>query len=170
MWYYWYYIYIRYDDSIVCSIGYSHATQMPRPGLDHRSEPEPVCKDRIVKIGILGSWMCIKMTRIKWNDTKVIYIYYKVTKVTKVTKFTKVTKYQSIHPLDMFLPTLSPGFLCRKFSFSIMVDAAAWIPISVSVGKSGAQNLPAGSDTQLPFTVAHKCSFNLSGFSQNPKA
>lgn len=59
------YIYIRYDDSIVCSIGYSHATQMPRPGLDHRSEPEPVCKDRIVKIGILGSWMCIKMTRIK---------------------------------------------------------------------------------------------------------
>ena len=102
-----------------------------------------------------------------------IYIYYKVTKVTKVTrvtKVTKVTKYQSIHPLAMFLPTLSPGFLCRKFSFSIMVDAATWIPISVSVGKSGAQNLPAGSDTQLPFTVAHKFSFNLSGFSQNPKA
>lgn len=39
------------------------------------------------------------------------------------------------------------GFFCllkmvRKFSFSIMVDAATWIPISVSVGKSGARMQP----------------------------
>ena len=80
----------------------------------------------------------------------------------------------------MFLPTQSPGFLSRKFSFSIMVDAATWIPISVSVGKSGAQDLRLvalnlESACGIRYAASSHCctycnfSFNLSRFSQNPK-